>query len=76
MYFKMRKKRKNSVKSCNICNDVDHRSASVIIHELQTFGSKCRDLFEVPLQAAGYSAGLPLYEGGNPSYIVTCSLIR
>jgi len=28
---------------------------------------------QVPLQAAGYSAGVPLYEGGNPTYIVTCT---
>lgn len=62
VYFKMCKKHKTN----QSFKDVDHHSASVIIHEF----------LEVPLQAAGYSAGVPLYEGGNPTYIVTCSLMR
>eukprot|EP00435_Cladocopium_sp_Y103_P016147 s1465_g4.t1 len=36
-------------------------------------GLICNGGIQAPLQARGYSAGAPSYEGGDPTYIVECS---
>ena len=42
-------------------------------HKILSSDSREKKLLEAPLQALGYSAGAPSFEGGDPTYIVECS---